>query len=66
MARPFKTGPKMDVDLRIPVTSEQRDLVRKAASLLEADMAAWIRPLILKAAQQVVDKHEPAGKRKSR
>jgi len=56
----------MDVDLRIPVTTEQRDLVRQAAVLLESDMAGWLRPLLLKAAQEVVDKHQAAKGRKTR
>jgi uncharacterized protein (DUF1778 family) len=57
MARPFKEpGERKDVDLRIPVTAEQKELVAQAAKKAGADMAAWVRPLILAEAARVLAK----------
>lgn len=42
------------VDLRIPVTVEQKEQVAQAARLLGVDMAAWARPLLLQAAKDVL------------
>lgn len=51
MARPPKdSSERKDVDLRIPVTAEQKELIVRAAQLEGADMAAWARPILLQAA----------------
>jgi hypothetical protein len=42
---------RMDTDLRIPITAEQKMLIAKAAAKDGEDMAAWIRPIIVRAAQ---------------
>ena len=54
MARPPKPeNDRKDVDLRIPVTSEQKDTIAEAARILGLDMAAWARPILLREAQAV-------------
>lgn len=50
--RPRKeAGERKDVDLRIPVTGEQKDRIMEAVSLDGMDMASWARPILLKAAE---------------
>lgn len=62
MARPPKDeGERKDVDLRIPVTADQKELVMKAARLSDADMAAWARPILLEHAQAVVAQSKRKG-----
>jgi uncharacterized protein (DUF1778 family) len=57
MARPPKDpSERKSVDLRIPVTEEQKKLISEAASADEADVAAWVRPIVLMAAQKRVAK----------
>jgi uncharacterized protein (DUF1778 family) len=53
----------MDVDLRIPVTREQKALIFEAAFLSQSDIAAWVRPLLLKAARKRVGESESQKKR---
>jgi hypothetical protein len=58
MARPpKKPETRMDKDLRIPVTAEQRATVNQAAGLAGSDMAAWARPILLDAAKREMAKH---------
>ena len=65
MARPPKPeSDRKDMDLRIPVTSDQKGTIAEAARILGVDMAAWARPILLREAQAVVGKGE--GKRCSR
>jgi len=53
MARPQKDeAERKSVDLRIPVTDEQKDAVVKAARLDGLDMASWARPILLREAQK--------------
>ena len=52
---------RKDVDLRIPVTADQKELVAEAARHVGEDMAAWARPILLRAAQQVL-KDKPTGR----
>lgn len=57
MARPPKTeSQRKSVDLRIPVTSEQKDAISEAVRILGVDMAAWARPILLREAQAIVGK----------
>jgi hypothetical protein len=51
MARPRKE-PRLrkDVDLRIPLTAEQKQLVVQAAAAAQSDVATWLRPIILQVA----------------
>ncbi len=51
MARPPKKPElRMDKDLRIPVTADQRTTINRAAEIAGKDMAAWAREVLLKAA----------------
>jgi hypothetical protein len=53
MARPPKDkSARKSVDLRIPVTEEQKDIVVRAARAAGLDMAAWARALLLREAQK--------------
>jgi uncharacterized protein (DUF1778 family) len=58
---PKKKAERKNVDLRIPVTADQKELVSKAVELQRVDMATWARPLLLRAAQDVVDWHTRHG-----
>jgi uncharacterized protein (DUF1778 family) len=49
---PKAEGERKDVDLRIPVTATQKELVVEAAALDGTDMASWVRPIILRAAEE--------------
>lgn len=61
MVRPVKDEKeRKDVDLRIPVTADQKELITKAAKLSNADMAAWARPVLLEHAEAIIAQ----GKRK--
>jgi hypothetical protein len=53
MARPPK-DPKlrMNVDLRIPVTPEQKQEIMKATEAEPAGFAAWAREVLLQAARK--------------
>jgi uncharacterized protein (DUF1778 family) len=64
MARPRKEEHLlMNHPLRIMLTADQNDLIRKAAELDGSDMTAWARPLLLKAARERIAKAEPGKKR---
>ena len=52
MGRPPKeAGERKDVDLRIPVTAEQKARIMDAVSLDGGDMTSWARPILLRAAE---------------
>ena len=56
MARPRKDGRlRMDTDLRIPVTSEQKALISEAIADEPEGMAAWARAVLLQAARKKVE-----------
>jgi hypothetical protein len=56
MARPPKDRrERKDVDLRIPVTVDQKELVAEAARREGIDMAAWARPILLEAARRCLE-----------
>ena len=62
MSRPPKDPAlRMDRDLRIPVTSDQKTLVFAAAAASGMDVAAWVRSLLVSAAKRTL-----AEKRKHR
>jgi hypothetical protein len=42
----------MDVDLRIPLTVEQKAKIAHAAAVEQLDVAAWVRPILLQAADK--------------
>jgi hypothetical protein len=53
MARPRKkAGLRMDKDIRVPVTTEQKKIIEKAVANEPAGMAAWVRQVVLKAAEE--------------
>lgn len=57
MARPPKPAKeRKDSDLRIPVTSEQKDVVMAAARAEGLDMAAWARQLLVREARAALDR----------
>lgn len=47
---------RMDTDLRIPVTSEQKALIAQATDDEPEGMAAWARAILLDAARRKVSK----------
>jgi hypothetical protein len=52
MARPRKDkSERTDVDLRVPLTESQKELIARAARQDGVDMAAWARPILLQAAR---------------
>lgn len=53
MGRPPKQrAERKDVDLRIPVTADQKEMIGEAAKVDGMDMAAWARPILIDAAQK--------------
>lgn len=51
--RPTKNeDERKDVDLRIPVTADQKARIMEAVAADGADMASWARPILLHAADQ--------------
>lgn len=57
MARPKKDpSERKDVDLRIPVTEDQKSLIAEAAAASQSDVAAWVRPILLGAAEETLAK----------
>jgi uncharacterized protein (DUF1778 family) len=64
MARPPKDPAlRMDVDLRIPVTADQKARIAEAAAAEQSDVAAWIRRVALGAADRRIAKSPARGKR---
>jgi hypothetical protein len=62
MPRPRKkVNQRKDDDLRIPMTASQKQLIKTAAEVLSLDMAAWARPLLLRAAEDVLAKRGDRG-----
>jgi hypothetical protein len=60
---PKSEGDRKGVDLRIPVTDAQKELIAEAVGLLCMDMAAWARPLLIQAAQGVIEQHKTGNQR---
>lgn len=59
MGRPRKAGHlKMDTDLRVPLTTEQKQLIAEATKDEPEGMAAWARALLLSAAQKKADERK--------
>jgi hypothetical protein len=57
MGRPRKYGElRMDTDLRIPLTTEQKALIDAATAGIAEGKAEWARALLLKAAQRMMAK----------
>jgi hypothetical protein len=59
MARPFKPKDQlMNADLRIPVTADQKQRVMEAAQMDGSEVAAWLRPVILRAVDERLAKRK--------
>ena len=57
MVRPKKDpSERKTFILRIPMTEDQRNLIVDAVSRNQIDMAAWARPILLKAAKLEISK----------
>jgi uncharacterized protein (DUF1778 family) len=55
MARPPKKPSDVkSVDIRIPLTEEQKQLIVTAAASENADVASWVRPIVIDAAQKLI------------
>lgn len=66
MGRPRKYGAlPVDAILKIPVTSEQRELIQEATAGEPGGMAAWARTLLVAAAKRKVAKGKSEEKNKS-
>jgi hypothetical protein len=64
MGRPRKYGDlPMDTDIKIPVTSEQRELIEQATADEPGGMAAWARALLLAAARGKLAKDSEKSKK---
>jgi len=64
MARPKKDPSLlMDVDIRIPVTREQKAMIFNAAVLSQSELAAWVRPIILRLARKAISDSERRKKK---
>jgi hypothetical protein len=56
----------MDVDLRIPVTREQKELILEATQDEPEGMAAWARVTLLRAAHQKIARRKGHGRQGAR
>ena len=45
----------LNVPLRVMLTADQKDLIDRAAALDQSETAAWVRPILLRAAQERVN-----------
>ena len=60
MVRPHKDpASRKSVDLRIPVTEAQKQIVSEAMAKLDVEFAGWARTLILTTAEGVLSEREP-------
>jgi hypothetical protein len=63
MGRPRKDDSlRMDTDLRVPLTGEQKALLDEATSDEPQGKAAWARTVLLDAARKKIAKRKPRGK----
>jgi uncharacterized protein (DUF1778 family) len=56
----------MTAPLRIMLTADQKDLIERAAQTKQLEVAAWARPILLQAAQEVISKAEMLGTRRTK
>ena len=65
MARPPKEPHlRMNTDLRIPVTAEQKQAIMQAVANEPGGFAGWARTVLLLAAQQKITERKAAQSRK--
>jgi hypothetical protein len=63
MGRPRKDDSlRMDTDLRIPMTGEQKALLDEATSDEPQGKAAWARAVLLESARRKIAKRKPQSK----
>ena len=63
MVRPRKDPAlRMSLDIRIPVTAEQKELIYRAAAAEKSEVASWARAILLKAGQKIMDKENKPKK----
>jgi uncharacterized protein (DUF1778 family) len=57
MGRPIKKDAlRMDKDIRVPVTADQKKIIEKAVANEPQGMAAWVRQVVLKAAEEKINR----------
>jgi uncharacterized protein (DUF1778 family) len=55
VARPKKDKRMlMCAHLRIPLTVDQKRLIEEAAGIEQSDLTAWVRPILLRAAEEKI------------
>lgn len=63
MARPPKDpSERKTSEVRIPVTEEQKKAIADAAAAEGADVATWVRPIVLRAAEERLSKRSKRTK----
>jgi hypothetical protein len=66
MARPRKDPAlRMDNDLRIPVTADQKELIAQAVADDPGGLAAWARQVLIQAAQRRLTSHRKGVEERS-
>jgi len=64
MARPKKDPAlRMDTDLRIPLTSEQKAIITEAVQYEPMGMAGWARSVLLEAAKRRLAKNRVSNQK---
>jgi uncharacterized protein (DUF1778 family) len=59
MGRPRKDKSLLlRLPLRIMLTADQKELIERAAKIERQEISAWLRPIIVRAAQEVVASEE--------
>ena len=59
MPRPPKDPSDLkNVDVRIPLTADQKKIISDAAEAEGSDVATWARPILLRSAQDRLSKRE--------
>jgi hypothetical protein len=62
--RPRKADGQLKAkDLRIPVTEEQKAIIAEAMRLSGQEMAGWARPLLITAAQAIIEANKRVRKK---
>lgn len=65
MGRPKKNpDSRLDAELRIRVTTEQRERIMRAVLLDSLDMSEWARGLLIRAADSRISKEKGAGRKR--
>jgi uncharacterized protein (DUF1778 family) len=62
---PKDPSERKNVDLRIPVTEAQKQLISRAMAHSEREFASWARDLLLGAARTILDRHAAPKKQRT-